>query len=46
MLIVNRRHLEHVLSEYVDHFNRHRPHRSLGQGAPDRLAIGLKPAVA
>ncbi len=24
----------HVLTEYVDHFNRHRPHRSLGQRAP------------
>jgi hypothetical protein len=25
MLIVNRRHLEHVLAEYVTHFNHHRP---------------------
>jgi transposase InsO family protein len=31
MLIVNQRHLEQVLAEYVDHFNGHRPHRSLDQ---------------
>jgi transposase InsO family protein len=33
MLIVNRRHLETVLAEYVAHFN-HRPHRALHQAAP------------
>ncbi|MGO8870589.1 MAG: integrase core domain-containing protein [Acidimicrobiales bacterium] len=33
MLIVNRRHLETVLLEYVGH-NGHRPHRSLGQLPP------------
>ncbi len=36
MLIVNRRHLEHVLGEYVAHFNHHRPHRALHQAAPLR----------
>ncbi len=36
MLIVNRCHLEQVLAEYVDHFNQHRPHRSLDQHPPDR----------
>ena len=25
ILILNRRHLEHVLAEYVTHFNQHRP---------------------
>jgi putative transposase len=29
LLIVNRRHLEAVLAEYVEHYNGHRPHRSL-----------------
>jgi putative transposase len=33
MLIVNRRHLERVLAEYVAHFNHHRPHRTLHQAA-------------
>ncbi|WP_396135283.1 integrase core domain-containing protein [Amycolatopsis sp. A133] len=35
-LVVHRRHLEKVLAEYVDHFNQHRPHRSLGQRRPIR----------
>lgn len=34
LLIFGRGHLLHRLTEYVDHFNRHRPHRSLGQRAP------------
>jgi putative transposase len=28
-LILNQRHLEAVLVEYVEHYNGHRPHRSL-----------------
>ena len=36
MLIVNCRHLETVLAEYVAHFNDHRPHRALHQAAPLR----------
>ena len=36
MLIINRRHLRAVLTEYVAHFNDHRPHRALGQAAPLR----------
>jgi putative transposase len=36
MLIVNRRHLETALAEYVAHFNNHRPHRALHQAAPLR----------
>jgi hypothetical protein len=34
MLILGRRHLEAVLTEYVEHYNEHRPHRSLSQRAP------------
>ena len=34
LLIVGRRHLELVLAEYVEHCNRHRPHRSLSQRGP------------
>jgi transposase InsO family protein len=36
ILIMNQRHATAVLSEYQDHFNRHRPHRALGQAAPLR----------
>ncbi len=36
MLILNARHLCQVLAEYENHFNTHRPHRSLGQAAPLR----------
>ncbi len=34
MLILGRRHLEAVLTEYVEHYNAHRPHRSLSQRPP------------
>ena len=34
MLITGERHLRLVLSEYVDHYNSHRPHRALQQGPP------------
>jgi transposase InsO family protein len=37
-LVFHRHQLETVLSEFVDHYNEHRPHRSLAQQAP--LAIG------
>ncbi len=37
MLILGRRHLEAVLAEYVEHYNSHRPHRTLGQRAPCTL---------
>ena len=33
-LILGRRHLEAVLDEYAEHYNLHRPHRSLSQRAP------------
>jgi putative transposase len=38
LLIVGRTHLEQVLRTYVEHYNRHRPHRALSLGAPDRPA--------
>jgi transposase InsO family protein len=31
LLIAGKRHLRCVLAEYVDHYNTHRPHRSLNQ---------------
>jgi putative transposase len=35
LLMVRRRHLEHVLKIYVDHYNRARPHSALGLKCPD-----------
>jgi len=35
ILIVGERHLRAVLTDFVDHYNSHRPHRSLGQRPPD-----------
>jgi putative transposase len=43
MLIFGRRHLEVVVHEYVEHYNGHRPHRSLGQRPPQ--PNGASPAV-
>ena len=34
MLITSERHLRLVLTEYIDHFNAHRPHRALQQAPP------------
>ncbi len=35
LLIANRRHLQHILREFIDHYNRHRPHRALGLTPPE-----------
>jgi putative transposase len=35
ILIAGRRHLHHTLSEYVDHYNTRRPHRTLSHRPPD-----------
>ncbi len=34
LLILHRAHLERVLTDFVVHYNQHRPHRSLGQRPP------------
>ena len=36
LLIVNEQHLRRVLTEYLQHYNTARPHRSLGQLTPDQ----------
>jgi putative transposase len=43
ILIAGPRHLRHVLGEYVDHYNTHRPHRTLGQTPPDGRAAPAPP---
>jgi transposase InsO family protein len=35
LLITNRRHLQRVLAEFVDHYNHHRPHRALALSPPE-----------
>jgi putative transposase len=49
MLITGERHLRLVLSEYADHYNLHRPHRTLQQappaGRPVPPAVGANPRV-
>ena len=48
ILIVNAAHARRVLREYEDHFNTHRPHRSLRQAAPLRALpqVPADPTVA
>ena len=41
LLIVNRRHLDGVLRVFADHYNNHRPHRSLDLKPPDPPARQL-----
>jgi transposase InsO family protein len=35
ILIANRRHLQHVLAEFVGHYDGHRPHRAIGLAPPE-----------
>jgi len=44
LLVLGRRHLEHVLRVYRRHYNEHRPHRALDLLPPDRT-IALKQAA-
>jgi transposase InsO family protein len=46
LLIVGRRHLEHVLRTYVTHYNRERPHRALALAPPEAISGRDSPAAA
>jgi putative transposase len=47
LLILGRRHLQHVLFAYAQHYNEHRPHRSLRQRPPlATLAPSDEPPIA
>ncbi|WP_236076479.1 transposase [Streptomyces coffeae] len=37
ILITGQNHLRLIVNEYAEHYNRHWPHRSLGQRPPDPL---------
>ncbi|MGA7417070.1 MAG: integrase core domain-containing protein [Acidimicrobiales bacterium] len=43
MLILGRRHLEVVLGGYLEHYNSHRPHRSLSQRPPTKAHMTPAP---
>ena len=38
-IIWNERQLRALLVDYIDHYNQHRPHRSLDQAAPDTANV-------
>ncbi len=45
-LVWNRRQLEQLLRDYVQHYNAHRPHRALDQRAPDdRVVVAYRPGL-
>jgi transposase InsO family protein len=41
LLIYSERHLRQVLTEYLAHYNQHRPHRALGRWPPQPPPAGL-----
>ncbi len=45
LLILNRRQLERVLREYVEHYNKHRPHRALKLQPPQPRQPPPTPAI-
>ena len=48
VLIYDEGHARHVPDQYVDHFNRHRPHQSLAQHPPEHdppVVIPLDAAI-
>jgi len=45
ILIFGRRHLTHVMTEFVEHYNEVRPHQSLRQQAPNHTESRLVPAA-
>lgn len=42
-LVWNRRQLERIVLDYIDHYNQHRPHRSLGQHRPHAALPATRP---
>jgi putative transposase len=46
ILITGPRHLSYVLAEFVEHYNTHRPHRSLDQQSPAGRATPTPPSTS
>jgi putative transposase len=46
ILIANHQHLQRVLAEFVDYYNRHRPHRALGLAPPRTPQVNATPCDA
>jgi putative transposase len=46
LLIINEHHLRRVIEQYVEHYNTHRPHRSLEQRPPDHAHIPAPSSTA
>jgi len=46
LLITGRRQLEHVVRVYAQHYNEHRPHRSLGQRSPLTMPPPIEEATS
>ena len=44
-IIWNERQLCALLVDYIDHYNHHRPHRSLNQAAPDDTNVAAIPST-
>lgn len=42
-LVWNRRQLERIVTDYIDHYNEHRPHRSLSQHPRDHADVPATP---
>jgi putative transposase len=45
MIPLNERHLRRILREWVTHYNKGRPHSSLGPGIPDSAAVLISPEM-
>jgi putative transposase len=45
LLILNPRHLERVLADFVDHYNGHRPHRALALDPPHPVRLAFAPTT-
>ena len=43
MIPLNERHLRRILIAWISHYNKGRPHSSLGPGIPDSIGVTINP---